>query len=265
MSLNIVVCIKQVPDTNDVRIDPKTGTLVREGVPSIVNPDDLHAVEAAIRLREAHGGSVKVITMGPPQAKDALLEVGAMGADELYLVSDRAFAGADTWATSYTLGKAVRYMGKFDIVICGRQAIDGDTAQIGPQLAEYLGIPQITYASEMIGVEDGVIKMARAREEGHEKVECPIPVLITCIKDLNDPRYPSVGGILKAVREMEIKVLTAAELNPDEDKIGLKGSPTEVSRTFAPEQKGRGIVLKGETRDVVQQLLAKLRAVNIVE
>jgi len=265
MTLDMVVCIKQVPDTNDVKIDPRTGTLVREGVPSIVNPDDRHAVEAALQLREKYGGVVKVITMGPPQARDALMEVGAMGADELYLVSDRAFAGADTWATSYTLGKAIQYLGKFDIVLCGRQAIDGDTAQIGPQLAEYLEIPQVTYACKIKDMENGRIVVERAREDGYESVESPLPVLVTCIKDLNKPRYPSVGGIIRAVRETDIKLLTAAELEPEENKIGLAGSPTEVSRTFAPEQKGRGVLLKGETKDVVQQLLVRLRAVNIVD
>ncbi len=264
MTLNIVVCIKQVPDTNDVRIDPRTGTLIREGVPSIINPDDRHAIEAALELKKSCGGTVKIITMGPPQAKDALLEAGAMGADELYLVSDRAFAGADTWATSYTLGKSIQYLGEFDIVLCGRQAIDGDTAQIGPQLAEFLCIPQLTYVSNIIEVGDGRLTAERAREDGFEKVETPIPTLLTCIKELNKPRYPSVGGILRAVGEMEIKVLTAAELEPEEDKIGLNGSPTEVSRTFAPEQKGRGVILKGDTKDIVQQLLIKLRAENIV-
>ena len=206
--MNIVVLIKQVPDTTDVKIDPKTGTLIREGVPSIINPDDKHAIEEALQLKEKFGGKVTVISMGPPQAVDALRESKAMGVDDNILLSDRAFAGADTWATSYTLAAAIKKVGEYDIIICGRQAIDGDTAQVGPQVAECLDLPQITYVRK-IDIEGKKLTAERALEDGFERIETQLPALITVIKDLNKPRYPSVRGIVEACREAEYPVWTA--------------------------------------------------------
>ncbi len=260
--MDIVVCIKQVPDTTDVKIDQKTGTLIREGVPSIVNPDDKHATEEALRLKEQFGGKVTAISMGPPQADDALREVSAMGVDELILLSDRAFAGADTWATSYTLGQAVQKVG-YDLVICGREAIDGDTAQIGPQMAEHLGLPQITYVRK-VEVQGDKIVCERALEDGYEIVEAKLPALITVISDLNKPRYPSVRGIVDAYREKEVKVWGAADVSCDENCIGLTGSPTEVKKTFAPEPKGEGELLEGTVDEMARQLVVKLKETNVL-
>jgi electron transfer flavoprotein beta subunit len=260
--LNIIVCIKQVPDTTDVKIDQKTGTLIREGVPSIVNPDDKHAIEEALVLREKFGGKVTALSMGPPQAEDALREASAMGVDEMILLCDRAFAGADTWATSYALGEAAKEIG-FDLVICGREAIDGDTAQIGPQMAEHLGVPQITYVRN-VEVGDGRIVCERALEDGYERIETSLPALITVIADLNKPRYPSVRGIVEAYREKEVNTWTAETICADAACIGLDGSPTTVKRTFAPEPKGEGEVLEGNTSEVCHQLVAKLKDKNVL-
>ena len=262
MNMDIVVCIKQVPDTTDVKIDPKTGTLIREGVPSIVNPDDKHAVEEALRLKEKFGGKVTALSMGPPQADDALREVSAMGVDDLILLSDRAFAGADTWATSYTLGEAVKKI-KYDLVICGREAIDGDTAQIGPQMAEHLGIPQITYVRK-VEVGDGKIICERALEDGYERIEASLPALITVISDLNKPRYPSVRGIVDAYQEKEVKVWNAKDIQAEEACLGLNGSPTEVMRSFAPEPKGEGVVLEGTADETAKQLVQHLKDKNVM-
>ena len=260
--MNIIVCVKQVPDTTDVKIDSKTGTLIREGVPSIVNPDDKHAIEEALRLKEKHGGKVTVLSMGPPQAGDALREASAMGADDMILLCDRAFAGADTWATSYTLGEAAKKIG-YDLIICGREAIDGDTAQIGPQMAEHLELPQITYVRKT-DVQDGKIVCERALEDGYEIVEANLPALLTVISDVNNPRYPSVWGIVEAYQEKEITTWTAADIQADEKCIGLDGSPTSVKKSFAPEPKGEGEILEGNTNEVCKQLVAKLMDKNVV-
>ena len=263
--MNIVVCIKQVPDTTDVKIDPKTGTLIREGVPSIINPDDRHAIEEGLRLKERFGGRVVVLSMGPPQAMDALMEAKAMGADQCYLISDRAFAGADTLATSYSLMKSVQATGPWDIVICGRQAIDGDTAQIGPQMAEALGVPQVTYCIEIEIGEDGrTVTAKRALEDGYEVIRTKLPALFTVIKDINKPRYPSVKGIVSVCRNCDVQTWTAKDIGASPKMIGLNGSPTQVARTFAPEPKGQGVVLKGEPEAVVKELVKRLREKNVV-
>jgi len=261
--MKMIVCIKQVPDTTDVKIDPKKGTLIREGVPSIINPDDKHAIEEALRLKEKFGGNVTIISMGPPQADDALREALAMGVDEAILLCDRAFAGADTLATSYTLATAIQKIGDYDIVICGRQAIDGDTAQIGPQMAEYLGVPQVTYVRD-VKIKGKKLIVERTLEDGYEKIETSLPALITVIKDLNKPRYPSVGGIVEAYREREVKIWTAEDVAADISKIGLEGSPTQVKRTFAPEPKGEGEIISGTGEEAAKTLLQKLRDKNVI-
>lgn len=261
--MEIVVCIKQVPDTTEVKIDPVTNTLIRQGVPSIVNPFDKNAVEAALQLKEKHGGKITVISMGPPQAKDALKECIAMGVDETILVSDRAFGGADTLATSYTLAAAVRKVGKVDMIICGKQAIDGDTAQVGPEMAEHLGIAQVTYAAK-IEVEGDSAKIDREHDDGYEVIEVKMPVLVSVVKSINEPRYPTVKGTMKANRT-EIATWTAADLTVDEQKLGLKGSPTQVKRIFTPPQRVQGILINKETaREAVADLIQKMSDAKIV-
>ena len=259
--MNIVVCIKQVPDTTEVKLDPKTGTLIREGVPSIINPDDKAGLEAALRLKDQYGAKVTVVSMGPAQADTALKEAVAMGADEAILLSDRAFGGSDTWATSTVIASALKKL-DYDLIVTGRQAIDGDTAQVGPQIAEKLGIPQITYVQNF-KIEGDKVICERALEDGYQVIETTMPCLLTAIKDLNEPRYPSVGGIFDAY-EKEIKVWSVNEVPIDTTKAGLKGSPTNVFRTFTPEPKGAGVMLEGADKETVKDLIARLQAKHIL-
>lgn len=263
--MNIIVCVKQVPDTNEVKIDPKTGTLIREGVPSIINPDDKNALEEALKIKDENPDTkVIVLSMGPPQAEVALMETIAMGADEAILLSDRAFAGSDTWATSTALATAIDKIGDYDIIFCGRQAIDGDTAQVGPQIAEHLGIPQITYV-EKLEMKDGKVKVRRALEDGYFVIESEMPVLLTAIDELNEPRYPSIKGIYKAYGEDKIKVWSAEDIDADMDNIGLEGSPTEVNKSFAPpSKKGEGEIFDGDIKDAVGNLIVRLRERKII-
>lgn len=253
--MQIIVCIKQVPETTELKINPETNTLIREGVPSILNPFDEYAVEEAIRIKEKFGGEVIVMTMGPPQAKDALLRCLAMGCDKAILLSDRKFSGADTFATSFTLAQAIKKM-KYDIIFCGKQAIDGDTAQVPSELAEQLGIPQITYVKKLI-VEEKKLIAHRETEDGYEVIECKFPILLTAIKGLNEPRLPSIMGIMKA-KNKEIRTITANELNVSEESLGLNGSPTYVDRIFTPEQKKTGKIFK-EEEDGVRKLVFALK------
>ncbi|MFZ5968083.1 MAG: electron transfer flavoprotein subunit beta [Bacillota bacterium] len=262
--MKVIVCVKQVPDTNEVRIDPVKGTLIRDGVPSILNPDDKNALEEALKLKDNRQDvHITVITMGPPQADEVLRECLAMGADEAILLSDRAFAGADTWATSNTLAAAVKKIGDYDIIFAGRQAIDGDTAQVGPQLAERLGISQVTYVQHF-EVKDDHIVVQRALEDGYEVIKVQKPVLLTAIKELNHPRYMSVQGIYDAFREKDVKVWTLADLAVNKNDVGLEASPTQVKRSFTPEQKGKGVMLKGTTKDMVEQLVASLKQKHVI-
>ena len=261
--MNIIVCIKQVPDTTEVRIDPETNTLVRDGVPSIVNPFDKNGVEEAIRLKEKHGGKITVITMGPPQASQALKECLAMGSDEAYLISDRAYAGADTWATSYTLSSAIKTLGDYDLIICGKQAIDGDTAQVGPGIAEQLNIPQITYVDKIVDITDYKCVAERVRESGAEIIETTLPLLLTVEKSINEPRYPTLKGTRKA-NCAEIPVLTANKLGVDMELTGLKGSPTFVKRIFTPERRSKGELLYGEPKETGKLLVDFLVQMKIV-
>jgi len=266
-TVKIVVCVKQVPDTTDVKIDPKTNTLIREGVASICNPFDEYAIEEALRIKEKLGGEVHVITMGPPQAIEVLRNALAVGADKVYLVSDKAFAGSDTLATAYALSKTIEYIGGADLVICGKQAIDGDTAQVGPGVATRLGIPQLTYVSKIreINLEKKKIVVERLLEYGREVVEAPLPALITVVKDINEPRLPSLIGIKKAAKA-QIPTLTAKDINADENRIGLKGSPTWVVKVFTPEPRGGGgEILKGELSEVVPLLVTKLMETKFIK
>lgn len=263
--MDIIVLIKQVPDTTEVKLDPKTGNLIREGIESIINPDDRHALEAAVGLKEDFGGKVTVISMGPPQAVDAISEAIAMGADEGILLSDKAFAGADTWATSFTLGKAIEKVGKYDLVICGRQAIDGDTAQIGPQVAEYLQIAQATYVSEIERPGKKTVVVKRRLEDGLERVRCSLPALLTVIGELNAPRHPHVGRLIDVCKEKApVKIWNAADIHVQVSEIGLEGSLTNVIRTFAPKFKRQGEMLEGDTKEVVTSLIGRLKENKLI-
>ena len=261
--MEIVVCIKQVPDTTDVKIDPQTNTLIRQGVPSIVNPFDKHAVEAALQLREKHGGRVTVLSMGPPQAKDALKECLAMGADQAVLLSDRAFGGADTLATSYTLASGIKKMGNIDLILCGKQAIDGDTAQVGPEMAEHLGIAQFTCVAK-IDVDGNKVQVHREHDDGYEVMEGTLPLVVTVVKSINEPRYASVKGTMKANRA-EIPTWSVNELAVEGEKLGLKGSPTQVRRIFPPTQRLGGEMIQAATaREAAALLIQKLSDAKLI-
>lgn len=252
--MNIFVCIKQVPETTEVRINPETNTLMREGVKSIINPFDMYAIEEAIRLKERFGGKVTVVTMGPPQADSALREAISMGADEGYLVCGREFAGSDTWATSYTLAGAIRKIGGFDLIICGKQASDGDTAQVGPGISTHLNIPQVTYVKKVEEATEKAMKVERMLEEGYEIIETPLPALLTVVKEINEPRIPSLRGLMKA-KSAKIITLTQKELQLDPQQIGLCGSPTQVVKIFTPAPRVGGQMLAGEIPDIAKQLV----------
>ncbi|MCX5706069.1 MAG: electron transfer flavoprotein subunit beta/FixA family protein [Candidatus Omnitrophica bacterium] len=256
--MNIIVCIKQVPETTEVRINPETNTLIREGVKSIINPFDMYAIEEAVRLKERFGGKITVLTMGPPQADSALREAISMGADEGYLVCDRAFAGSDTWATSYTLAGAIKKIGQFDLIICGKQASDGDTAQVGPGIATHLNIPQVTYVKKIEEAQDKLMRVERMMEEGYEVIETALPALFTVVKEINEPRIPSLKGLMRA-KSAKINLLTQKELNLDPQQIGLCGSPTQVVKIFTPPQREGGQILKGEVSEIASQLVGLLK------
>jgi len=266
--MNIIVCIKQVPETTQVRINPETNTLMREGVKSIINPFDMYAIEEAVLLKERFGGKVMIITMGPPQADSAIREAISMGADEGYLVCDRAFAGSDTWATSYTLAGAIKKLGQFDLIICGKQASDGDTAQVGPGISTHLNIPQVTYVKKVEEATDQpagsglasdsqshkLMRVERMLEEGYEVIETPLPALLTVVKEINEPRIPSLKGLMRA-KSAKITMLTQKELDLDPQQIGLCGSPTQVIKIFTPTPRVGGQKLVGEISEIAKQLV----------
>lgn len=257
--MKIVVCVKQVPDTAEIKIDPKTNTLMREGVPSIINPFDLHAIEAGLNIKDSLGGKVTVLSMGPPQTESSLREAISMGADEAVLLTDRAFAGADTWATSYTLARAIDKIGA-DIVFCGKQAIDGDTAQVGPETAEFLNMPHISYVKKIEEVKDGYIRVQRLMDDGHDVVESSLPVLLTVVKELNKPRMPSLKGKITA-KKAEIVKMSAKDIEADENSLGLKGSPTQVKNIFAPEVKDERKMIEGTPEEQVNALVKELKGI----
>ena len=254
--MKILVCVKQVPDTTEVRIDRETNTLQRQDVPSILNPFDRHALEEALRVKERCGGTVSVLTMGPLQAQEVLKECLALGADEAVLVSDKAFAGADTLATSRTLAAAIAKLQPAELIFCGKQAIDGDTAQVGPELAEHLNMAQSTCVSklEVFPAERRLIA-EREVEDGREVLELPFPAVLTVSKSLNEPRYPSIKGRLRA-NKTSIPILTLADLGLQAEETGLQGSPTRVVRIFAPETRKGGEVIQGMAPRQAADLLA---------
>ena len=255
--MKIIVCVKQVPDTTEVRLDPVTGTLLREGIPSIINPDDKAGLEAALRLKDRYEAHVTVLTMGPPQADLALREALAMGADEAILLTDRAFGGADTWATSSTLASALSAL-EYDLIITGRQAIDGDTAQVGPQIAEHLGIPNISYAEEL-RIEGNTVVVRRQYEDRSHILRAEMPCLVTALSELNEPRYMTPRGIFEAFRDRTVKILTRADLAIDDGNIGLKGSPTRVMKSFTKAVKGKGTVVELDARDAAGWITERLK------
>lgn len=262
--MKIIVCVKQVPDTTEIKINPETGTLIRDGVPSILNPDDANALEQALVVKDQNPGTeVVVITMGPPQAKEMLQECIAMGADDAILLSDRALGGSDTWATSNAIAAGIKKVGDFDLIFAGRQAIDGDTAQVGPQIAEKLGISQVTYVKDFC-LEEGAAIVERALEDGYEKLRVKLPCVLTAIKELNEPRYMSVRGILKAAKQ-EVKVWNAADIGVDLTTVGLKASPTNVFKSFTPKPKGAGVFVEGDTpKEKAAGLLQALKDKHII-
>lgn len=260
--MKIVVCVKQVPETANVRINPETNTLIREGVQSIVNPFDMYALEEALRVREKQGGTVTALTMGPPQAADVLREAVGLGVDDAVLLSDRAFAGADTLATAYVLAAAIRKIGGVDLVFMGRQAIDGDTGQVGPGVAENLGIPHVTDIRKIERIEDGRLTVERLLEDGIARLRLPLPALLTVTKEINVPRLPSLKGKL-AARKKEIPTWKAADLDVKAERLGLDGSPTQVLRIFTPPKPSGGKVFKGTGAETVDALLTELASGGI--
>jgi electron transfer flavoprotein beta subunit len=267
MAFKIIVCAKQVPNTNEIKIDPVKKTLIREGVESILNHDDANALEEALRIKDMYPDThITVVTMGPPQAKDMLIECMAMGADDAVLASDRALGGSDTWATSNALAAAIAKIGEYDLIFAGRQAIDGDTAQVGPQLAEKLDIPQVTYVKEFeIDKDMKSITVKRALEDGYEVIKIKTPCMLTAIKELNTPRYMSISGIFDACKK-DIPTWGAKELKVDVDKeVGLEASPTNVYRSFTPAPTGKGIIIEADTvNESAQKLLINLKGKHVV-
>jgi len=261
--MNIVVCLKQVPGTTKVKIDPQTNTLVRQGIENITNPFDTYALEEGVRVKERYGGKVITISMGPPQAEAVLREAISTGADEAILLSDSAFAGADTLATSYTLARAINKIQEYDFIICGRQTADGDTGQVGPELAEMLDIPFVAYVSKIEEIDNGHMRVQRMVEEGHEVLETPIPAVITVVKEINVPRFPSLRGLARA-KSAVIPTWAVPELDVDKNMVGLSGSATKVVKIFFPQRVHHGEILQGELESQVSSLIDRLREGKII-
>ncbi|PKP15796.1 MAG: electron transfer flavoprotein subunit beta [Bacteroidetes bacterium HGW-Bacteroidetes-22] len=260
--MKIIVCIKQVPDTTEIKINPATGTLIREGVPSIMNPDDKGGLEMALELKEKHNAHITVLTMGPPQADTILREAMSMGADRAILLTDKRFAGADTLATSHALAGALRKL-DFDLIITGRQAIDGDTAQVGPQIAEHLGLPQVTYLRDLSFDGNKTFTLTRETEEGYQLLEADAPCLVTVLASARKARYMRVRGIVEAYsRDVEIWGFEQIEVN--EEFLGLKGSPTQVKKAFAKDMKSPGSVYEAEPEEAVGIIISKLKEKFII-
>jgi electron transfer flavoprotein beta subunit len=262
--MNIVVCVKQVPDTTEVKIDPKTNTLIREGVDSILNPFDAYALETGLQLKEKLDGKVIVITMGPPQAESVLREAIGMGADEVILLSDRAFAGADTLATSYTLAQAIRKIDDVGLVICGKQAIDGDTAQVGPGIAAHLDIPQLAFVKAIREFRNNELIVDRLLEDGTLVMAVSLPAVLTVEKDIYPPRMPSLRGKMLA-KKAEIPVWTSKDIDVEPERLGLDGSPTWVDKIASPPPRtGGGALFEGDPQEVVDQFTARLKEDNLL-
>lgn len=261
--MNIIVCIKQVPDTTEVRLDPETHTLIREGVPCIINPFDMYAIEEGLRLKEKHGGKVTALSMGPPQAEAALREAISLGVDEGIILCDAAFKGSDTLATSYALSEGIKKIGSFDLIICGKQASDGDTAQVGPGIAVHLDLPQVAFVRKIREVKDGELTVERMMEEGYDVIQAPLPALLTVVKEINEPRMPSLKGKMKA-KKAQIVTWGINDLNVEVGRVGLDGSPTYVEKIFTPPQRLAGQVWHGDAPNLTNRLLDELEKNKIV-
>jgi len=255
--VHFIVCIKQVPNTTEIKIDPKTNTLIREGVESILNPFDAYAVEEAVRLKEAHGGKVTAISMGPPQCEATLREAVSLGVDEIILLSDRRFAGADTWATSLTLAAAIRKIGDYTLILTGQQAIDGDTAQVGPGIAAHLNIPQTCFVRKIESIEPCKAAVQRLMEDGYDRIQMKLPGLISVVKEINTPRLPSLRG-KKNAKSVELVVWNCDDLNLDEKKTGLNGSPTQVMNIFSPHHEKQVDKFAGDPEAAVELVVKHL-------
>ena len=256
--MKIIVCLKQVPESQDVRLDPVTHNLQREGVKSIINPFDLYALEEGLRVRQQQGGEVIVLSMGPPQTESALREALTYGADQAVLLSDRAFAGADTWATAYTLAAGVRRLGGADLIFCGKQAIDGDTAQVGPEMAAFLDIPHVAWARKLTFSSPDLLQVERLLDHGYDQVEVQLPALITVVKEINDPRLPSFKAKLRA-KSATIPIFNLADLGLDESQVGFKGSYTRVVKVFPPPARGQREILQGTSEEMAMALWSRLQ------
>jgi electron transfer flavoprotein alpha/beta subunit len=253
--MDIIVCIKQVPETTEIGWDPATGTLIRGGVPGVLNPSDKHALEAALQLRERYGAQITALSMGPLHAEETLREALSMGVDEAILLSDTAFAGADTLSTAYALSLAVRRIGRFDLILCGKESSDGMTAQVGPQLAELLNIPQLTYAIEIV-VTNKTVRVRQKLEGEFRVVESLYPALITVEKEMNQPRIPTMEGIMEAYASREVQVWCAEDLGGVRERFGLKGSPTQTRKVYTKElRRGKVTILEGEPNEVAGKLI----------
>ena len=261
--MNILVCVKQVPDTTEIKIIYETNTLIREGVPSIVNPFGAYALEIAVRLKEKHGGTVSVLCKGPDQAKAALKECLSVGADNAYLLSDRAFGGSDTLATSYILSSAIKSLGEFDLILCGKQAIDGDTAQVGPEIAEHLELTQVTYVLDA-EIADEKLLVKKETETGYQMIETKTPAVLTVVKTAFEPRMATVKAKIAANRK-PISVITSKDIEIDLIRAGLKGSPTKVKKTFTPPMKGDSMIIAEDTAEAsAHKLVSILDDKNII-
>lgn len=260
MYLNIIVCIKQVPDPDDANFNRKSNTVLREGTKMIINPLDMNAVEESLRIKEKSGGKVTVLSMGIPKVAELLREINSLGVDESILLSDCAFAGADTLATSYALSKAINKIGDYDLIVCGKQSIDGDTGQVGPSLAEKLGIPHITCVIKIEEIDNGLIRCHRLIDDGYEVVQMKLPGLITVVRGINEPRLPSLKGIIKA-RNIEIPVWNVNDIEADIDLCGFNGSPTQVLESFVPERKVNSRMITGSPEEQASMLIEELKKV----
>ncbi len=259
--MNIIVCVKQVPGTNEVKMNKETNTIIREGVEAIINPFDTYAVEEALRIKEKTSGKVTAISMGIPTVADLLKETIALGVDDTVLLSDRAFAGADSLATSYALSMGIKKIGDYDLIICGKQATDGDTAQVGPSLAEKLGIPHTTYVRKIEEIKDGYIRCQRMTDDGYEVVEMPLPSVITVVKEINEPRLPSIKGMMRSKKAV-VNVWTADDIGANKELCGLKGSPTQVVKTFVPIHDVKSEMFEGEPSEQAKAIAEKLMSMQ---
>jgi len=255
--LKIIVPIKQVPETSNVKMDPETGTVIRAGIETVVNPLDLFALESALRLKEQYGGTVTVLSMGPPQAVKALKEAVSMGCDDAILVSDRKFGGSDTWATSYTLAQSIKKIGTFDLIIAGERATDGDTGQVGPGIASWLDLPVATYVAKIQAVVDGKITLERLVEDGYQILDVTLPCLLTVVKEIASPRLPTLRGKIRA-RQMDIPVFSTENLELEPTALGLKGSPTKVVKIDTPKVTRGGTVVRALDDEAVTSAVDQL-------